>query len=125
MNKRDGVLVLVLLIIAGVGFLVFNSIKGENGNRIVITVDGTVYGIYQLNQDKEVEIETEDGTNTVMIENGKAYMKNADCPDKYCVKQSGISHSKENIICLPHKLIVEVEFMQNEPKEKEIDAIAE
>lgn len=125
MNKRDGVLVLVLLIVAGVGFLVFNSIKGENGNRIVITVDGTVYGIYQLNQDKEVEIETEDGTNTVMIENGKVYMKNADCPDKYCVKQRGISHSKENIICLPHKLIVEVKFMQNEPKRKEIDAIAE
>jgi hypothetical protein len=125
MNKRDGILVIVLLVIAGVVFLVCYGRKSENGNQVVITADGTVYGTYRFDQDQEIEIKTEHGTNTVVIEDGRVYMKSADCPDEYCVKQGAISHSKENIICLPHKLVVEVESVQTESEEKEIDAIVQ
>ena len=35
-------------------------------------------------------------------------MKDADCPDRLCVKQGSISKNGESIVCLPHKVIVTV-----------------
>lgn len=125
MNKRDGILVLVLLVLAGVSYLVFASGTSTEGNQVVITIDGTVYGSYPLNQNKEIEIKTENGLNTVIIEEGKVYMKDADCPDQYCVKQGKISHSKETLVCLPHKLVVEVRVQESSLEENDIDVIAQ
>lgn len=124
MNKRDGILILVLLALAGVGYLVFTGSKRIEGNQVVITIDGAVYGSYPLDRNKEVEIETENGCNIVKIEDGKVYMEDADCPDRYCVKQGKISHSKETLICLPHKLAVEVVFLESESEQEKIDVIA-
>ena len=45
----------------------------------------------------------------VTIENGKADMISADCPDKLCVNQHAISSNGETIVCLPNKVVVEVE----------------
>ena len=47
--------------------------------------------------------------NTLVIENGKADMISADCPDKLCVKQHAISSNGETIVCLPNKVVVEIE----------------
>lgn len=124
MNKRDGILVLVLLVLAVAGYLAFAGDKKTEGNQVVITIDGAVYGSYPLKPNKEIEIETESGCNTVKIEDGKVYMEDADCPDRYCVKQGKISHSKETLICLPHKLVVEVEFLESESEQEKIDVIA-
>ena len=43
-----------------------------------------------------------------MIADGKADMKDADCPDRLCVKQKAISRQNENIVCLPNKIVVTV-----------------
>jgi len=32
----------------------------------------------------------------------------ADCPDKICVKHTNIKNAGETIICLPHKLVIEI-----------------
>ena len=36
-------------------------------------------------------------------------MTEADCPDGYCKRQGEISTEKETIVCLPHKLVVEIQ----------------
>ena len=46
-------------------------------------------------------------------------MTSADCPDHLCVKQKAISKEGESIICLPNKVIVEVDSAVN----SEIDAV--
>ena len=125
MNKRDGILIFVLLVLAGVSYLVFSGNKSEKGNQIIITLNGEVYGSYPLNQEKEIIIETEYGANTVMIENDGVRMKDADCPDRYCVKQGEISHSKETLVCLPHKLVIEIQFVENKEKKEQVDVIAQ
>lgn len=124
MNKRDGILILVLLVFAGIGYLIFAGAKKAEGNQIVITIDGNIYGSYPLDQNKEIEVKTERGSNTIKIEAGKVYMEEADCPDKYCVMQGKISHSSETLICLPHKLVVEVEFLERKSEQQRIDVIA-
>jgi hypothetical protein len=79
------------------------------GRQAVVTVDGAVYGTYALEEPQRVEISI-DGrvANVLAIEDGRAHMESADCPDELCVRQGAISKSGQTIVCLPHKLVVEV-----------------
>lgn len=82
--------------------------RGEEGNQIQITLDGKIYGTYALSKDQTIEVKNGDFYNKVRIEDGKAYMKEANCPDGYCEEQGKISGHTQTIVCLPHKLVVEV-----------------
>ena len=81
----------------------------QTGASVRITIDGTVYGTYSLNEDREIPVE-QDGSviNVVQIEHGSVRMKQATCPDELCVRQGAISRERQTIVCLPHKLVVEV-----------------
>ena len=46
--------------------------------------------------------------NILVIEDGRAYLSDANCPDKLCVHQGKISRTGEVITCLPNKLTVTV-----------------
>ncbi len=109
MKKKDLILAGAALLIAGILALALRLPKTENGNTLKITVDGETYGTYALAKDQTVKIETDHGTNTLVIENGSAHMEEADCPDGYCKRQGTISRVNETIVCLPHKLVAEVE----------------
>ena len=74
-------------------------------------VDGVLEGTYMLSKDQEISING--GTNILTIKDGKADMKEADCPDQLCVHQKAISKNHESIICLPHKVVVEVESAES------------
>ncbi len=78
------------------------------GAYIEVTVDRKVTS-YSLQKDQTIRIESQNGgRNELVIENGSAYMKSADCPDQICVKHKAISQNGESIICLPHVVYVEV-----------------
>ena len=83
-----------------------------------------ISGRYLLSEEQEIEIGTEqDGKNvhnTLRIQNGSADMIHADCPDQLCVNQRAISKVGETIVCLPHKIVVEVEG----ENKSDFDAIA-
>lgn len=87
----------------------------------MITLDGGQYGSYSIEEDREIEISSTGGHNTVLIENGSVRMKSSDCRNQICVGHSPISHSGESIICLPHKLVVKIEG----GKEADVDAVAQ
>ena len=97
MKKKDLFLGGAVLFVACVLFLVMNLMQyvqardiGQKENQekqVVIKVDGEVYGRYSLDEDQVVEIEEGDFYNRVRIEDGKAYMEEADCPDGYCEEQ--------------------------------------
>lgn len=81
----------------------------ENGSAITVTVDGQLYGTYTLSEPREIPIRLDGGiSNVIVIEDGSAFMKDADCPDKLCMRQGAISRDGQTIVCLPHKLVVEV-----------------
>ena len=107
MKKNDFVLIIIVLIIAAALFIIHN-LTGETGAGIVtVKIDGEQIGTYSLLEEQEIEING--GSNILVIKDGEADMTWADCPDKLCVKQKSISKNNENIICLPNKVIVEVE----------------
>jgi hypothetical protein len=106
--KNDIILVAALLtviLIVGAFVLIFR----KEGNMVKVTVDGQIFGTYSLNKNQTVEIKTERGYNLLVIENGKAYVKEASCPDGICSSDKPISYTGESIICLPNKVVVSIE----------------
>lgn len=122
MKKKDWILIFAVLLAAAVGVCWTYFSRQESGNTIQITVDGEVYGVYRLNQSQRIEVETDAGINTVCIEDGTAYMEYANCPDQYCVQQGHIHSSHETLVCLPHKLVVEV-LGHSEEEDNSFDSI--
>mgnify|MGYP002734276484 FL=1 len=78
------------------------------GSNIKITVDGKEYGTYSLLEEQTITIGEGENLNIIEIKGGKAYMKEASCPDQLCVDQNEISFDKESIICLPNKVVITV-----------------
>lgn len=112
MKKREVIFVIIILMLAGGLFLVFEWTGQTNGEpdeqQVRVMVAGEEYGTYSLEEDREIEVQQSDGYNKIIIENGVVYMEDADCPDKYCVQQGKIRNQKQTIVCLPHRLVVEI-----------------
>lgn len=111
LKKNDWVLIIIIVCIAGLAFLLHEVIGGKGANCVTVKVDGKIEGVYSLAEDREIEINH--GSNILQIKNGEADMIEADCPDKLCVHQKPISKNRENIICLPNKVVVEVDSSEN------------
>lgn len=121
MKKKDYMVAIVVLCMAAVmAFFLQASHNGE-GERVRIMIDGEVYGSYSLKRDCEVPIDNHYGYNKLVIQGGVAWMESADCPDGYCVEHKAISKSYETIVCLPHRLVVEI---QGKDSENEYDSIS-
>ena len=105
MKKRDIILIASILVVAIALFLVVELTK-EEGARVVVKVDGVEIAEYSLSKNGTYPLNG--GTNILVIENGKAYLSDANCPDKLCVHQGKISRTGEVITCLPNKLTVTV-----------------
>ncbi len=106
-KKGDVILSAVCVILAVLVFVCFTLAK-SSGDRVVISVDGKTFGEYSLSKDCEVSVKSQRGENTVVIKNRKVTVSAADCPDKYCVSHVGIDETGETIVCLPHRLTVEI-----------------
>ena len=121
--RNDFILAAVILVIAVAGLLIANLTKTQ-GDFAVVKIDGVEKHRYPLSENVTLDIVTgdnEESINTLVIENGEAVMTDADCPDGICVAHRPISNTGESIVCLPHKIIVEI---QSDEKENELDAIA-
>ncbi len=116
MKKNDIVLILIVSLI-GILFYVGFHVNAYTGDKVLVSIDGEKFGEYYLGEDQLINI---NNRNQLEIVDGCARMISATCPDHLCVHQGEISKNHENIICLPHKVLVEV-IGQNEPK---MDVIA-
>lgn len=118
--KNDIILAVIVVVIAATGLFLLNVFKTE-GAFAIIKIDGKETERYPLSVNTEVVIETgEDGRNTLVIEDNKAFIKDANCPDKICEGHSKISFKGETIVCLPHKVVIEIVA---ENSENELDVV--
>ena len=100
------------------------TLTREQGAFAVVKIDGTETERYPLSQNVTVEIvtgENNEFTNTLTIEDGHAYISKANCPDKICAGHRSVSYKGETIVCLPHKVVVEI---QAESQNQVLDAVA-
>ena len=80
----------------------------QEGDTVIVTVDGQAFGEYSMGRDRRVEIRNGDGYNLLVIEDGKAWVEEASCPDGICAAHRPIGMEGESIICLPNKVVVEI-----------------
>ena len=108
MKKGDFIIILsVVLLVAG-SVATTLLLSGNAPAKVVVTVAGEKTQEYPLDDNIEVKLETEDGYNILKIEDGKADVISADCYSNDCVHQKKISKNGEMIVCLPHKLVIEI-----------------
>lgn len=115
-GKADMILISVFLFIGLAGYLLFSSGK-ESGSMVRVTVDGKVAGEYALSRDDLITVEGVGGSNTFSIRDGKVDMTDADCPDGICVRHAAVFRTRESIVCLPHRLVVEIVSADGDPQE--------
>ena len=69
MKKNDFILIIAVILIALSAFFVL-YFTTDDGQRVVVKVDGEVYGTYDLREDNVIDI---GGTNTLVIKDNQAH----------------------------------------------------
>lgn len=120
--KNDLIVIAVILAVAAASWLGMRTWqRGNTRDPIaVVTVDGAEYGRFLLSEDVTEKIELPDGSyNILEIKRGEARVTEASCPDGICVNHRAVSRQGETIVCLPNKVVVEI---QN-GEESDLDSI--
>ncbi len=102
-KKADIVLLIVIIVLSLTLF--FIPFSKTEGSTLKISINNEEYMRVPLNENRQIELPE----NTVIIENGSAYVVSSKCPDKVCINQGKINKEGQTIICLPAKAVLEVE----------------
>ena len=105
-KRADLILVVALLLLAGILYLTMNANRQEGGVAVV-RVNGVETERHSLAVDGTFSLNG--GTNILVIQDGQAWLSEANCPDLLCVKQGKIHYTGQVITCLPNRLTVTVE----------------
>ena len=112
MKKNDLILIAAALVISIgliLGMQIYKKFATEGDAYVLVTIDGEEYARFSLSEDYFETISFFDGEyNLLQIKDGEVEMIEASCPDQICVRHSNIKYTGESIVCLPHKLVVEI-----------------
>lgn len=136
--KKADIILIAVCLLTSVLIGVFLIVHRKEGSTMRILYDGTVlaeiafdarhaesppgnadgYYLVTFIDDKamieyfkdmpEPEPDEETGYNLISVTDGTVAMESADCADQICVHHMPVSSARESIICLPHRLVVEV-----------------
>lgn len=110
-GKNDRIFLGILCAVCLLVFAVIWLFPGRDGSYVVISRGGEEMMRCFLSENCTIPIQDDRGkvTNVLEIKDGKAKMKEADCPDGLCLHQKAISIVNETIVCLPNRVVVTVE----------------
>ena len=69
----------------------------KDGERVVVTVDGKEVWSHSLSEDAVYTVKSPNGSNVVRIQDQKASVTEADCPDQICRKHKAIDKTGETL----------------------------
>ena len=108
MKKKDFILIFIILLIVVVSFGINHFTNAKSGKQIEIYVDNELYKTYDIDDEDEIKIESEEGYNVVKIHNHGAQITEASCQDKVCIHEGFITKPSESIVCLPNKVHIKI-----------------
>ncbi|MFP4458045.1 MAG: NusG domain II-containing protein [Candidatus Zixiibacteriota bacterium] len=114
---QDFILIIIIIIISLLPYILSN--ENNEGNHYRIIIDNQIEEQGSLEEDTLFSVMGEIGKVTVNIENGKIGIFESSCPNKYCIKMGMSNSHLRPIVCLPNKLLIEIEQEDRE----ELDAI--
>ena len=104
----DIVIFSALLLLAAALFVFHFASPRPDGAVAKITVDNQTVQTMPLSQNATYIVETNSGYNVVVVEDGRVFVRDADCKNHICVKSRAISRVGETIVCLPHKMTISI-----------------
>lgn len=118
MIKRwDIIVVFSLVLLSFIPFFIFTYIQldretATSVNVAVISVDGKEVKRITLSDNQKTHIfdihDGDGGVNTIEVKDNKIRIKSANCSDQVCVLTGFIKKPGETIVCLPHKVLIEI-----------------
>ena len=110
--KRKTLFWIVLFAVIALAAGGYSMFAGTAGATASVYVDGELYDTFDLAVvviPYEVTVRTETGFNTLRVSHGAIEVVEADCPGQDCVRQGQIRDNLLPIVCLPHKLVIEID----------------
>lgn len=110
--RRMKLNVVAVLVIAAVALAVAAAANAlgnavDARTAVIQDADGNTFTM-PLSQDDVLTVASSAGTNAIEVQAGKVRVSEADCPNQDCVEQGWISKAGQQIVCLPHKLVVNI-----------------
>ena len=122
--KKDVLLIALALLAALALYLVSQLSAGGAVNTVVAAYDGKEVLRRPLAMNGTYEIKGAEGAvNIICVENGEVYMKEANCRDGLCIRQGRMKNAAKTIVCLPHKLVVQLTGDAPESDVSDLDVI--
>ncbi len=106
--KQGDIVLIVCCLLAALVCCGLWLLLRQKGGAVIVEQNGRETARYALSEDRTVRIEGQGGYNLLVIENGEAWLSEADCPNLLCVKTGKIRYAGQSIVCLPHKLAVRI-----------------
>lgn len=129
--KRGDLVLISVVLAAALIFLVPRWLDGKDSEKnhnnpltATITVDGQLFKTVELTEEEQIiEIKTDHGVNILKVYDYGIEMIEADCPDEVCLSFGFVDKKNQSIVCLPHKVLVEVEGTSGGESQDEVDAV--
>lgn len=108
MKPLDFILILLLMMASFTPFLLLNRHQGSSA-LAQLRVNSQVVKTFDLRQDQTYTYKSQDGDiNEIEVKGGKIAIVFANCGDQICVRKGFIDKTGQTIVCLPHRLVIEV-----------------
>ena len=114
MKKKTLIWAVLLAVLAAASAGIYLLLP-KSGTVARIYVDGEEYDSIDLSAvaaPYEVTVETEYGYNILRVSHGAIEVIRADCDEQVCVNQGEITDSLIPIVCLPHRMVIQIEEAQ-------------
>ena len=107
-KHRNDILLIAAVLVLSLGVWVYSLGTRQEGGYAEVAIDGKTVMELPLNVDTSVVLGDGAHRNTLVIENGRAHISEASCPDHVCIRQGEICYDGQTIVCLPNKLVVTI-----------------
>ena len=103
-----GDILLVAIVVVAVSFT-FTRFVFSNTTVNQVKVTAKSYQEYfQLDEDRTIYVEGPLGITTLIIKDEEVWVEDSPCREKICIKMGKISRAKEQLVCVPNRVVVEL-----------------
>ncbi|MBR0311399.1 MAG: NusG domain II-containing protein [Oscillospiraceae bacterium] len=107
-TKYDALVVLAVLLIAAAAGARYWIAPARSAAEVVVSIDGAEAERLPLAA-AERSYTNRGYTVHLVVDNGGAWVDDADCPTRDCVRTGKIARAGQSVVCLPARVVVTIE----------------
>jgi len=113
MNKKDYLLIGFVLVLSLLGIFMLKEDESINKKAVIYYDNEKVLEIDLSKDEDTYEVMGENGVVKIVAGLGRVKVESESSPLHLCSKQGYISSSYESIVCLPNKIVVKIESIDD------------